>query len=215
MLTLWIHIGTPKTGSTAIQRFTRDNTKYLQDQGFDFLTRNRSGSYNDLSVALRSGNHARAVEIGSAVRNAIAKSSAEKFVLSSEMFSGVDPVKLREVLALPEPMAIKIIGYFRRQDKYLANAYKQKLKTAKVRIGFQNYINKFGTGGGEYRRIIAAWQAAWPDAEFVFRRFDPRAFPQGDVVRDFVELMASPRRLTDFQRHRPQLTRRHQLMFWT
>lgn len=189
MRTLWIHIGTPKTGSTAIQRFTRDNKDYLNPLGFDFLTRHRSGSYNDLSVALRSGNHDRAVEIGGVVRNLIGESASQNFVLSSEMFSGADPAALRDVLALPEPMDVKIVGYFRRQDKYLANAYKQKLKTAKTRLGFENFITKFGTGGGEYRRIVDAWQAAWPEADFLFRRFDPKTFPQGDVVRDFLQVL--------------------------
>jgi hypothetical protein len=105
------------------------------------------------------------------------------------MLSGVKPLELREVLNLPETMNIKIFGYFRRQDKYLAQAYKQKLKTAKTQIGFQNFVKKFGTGGGEYRRIVTAWQTAWPEAEFHFRRFDPKAFPKGDVVRDFMQLL--------------------------
>ncbi len=114
------------------------------------------------------------------------------------MFSGANPAALRDVLALPEPMDVKIVGYFRRQDKYLANAYKQKLKTAKTRLGFENFITKFGTGGGEYRRIVDAWQAAWPEADFLFRRFDPKTFPQGDVVRDFLQVLGIDTRTDGF-----------------
>ncbi|WP_090201783.1 hypothetical protein [Yoonia tamlensis] len=150
----------PKTGSTAIQRFARDNADYLRRRGFDFLPRNRNGSYNDLSVAMRSGDRARAAKLATMVRGMIDKSPAQTLVLSSEMLSEVDPAKLRELLALQEQTSVMIVGYFRRQSKYLASSYKQKLKTAKTKIGFENFIAKFGTGAGNYGHLVARWQAA-------------------------------------------------------
>jgi len=189
MRKLWIHIGTPKTGSTAIQRYARDRQRYLAANGVDFLIRGRRGSYNDLGVYLRGGNRRAAAEIGAGVCRLIAESPATTLVLTSEMFTGGDPALLREVLALEEPFETRIVGYFRRQDRYLESAYKQKMKTGKVAPGFRNYLDKFGTKGGEYLRIVDAWQDAWPEAEFVFRRFEMGAFPGGDVVRDFMELL--------------------------
>ncbi|MEQ8294689.1 MAG: hypothetical protein RIA08_21020 [Roseovarius sp.] len=189
MRKLWIHIGTPKTGSTAIQRYARSRQPYLASKSVDFLIRGRRGSYNDLGVHLRGGQRAEAEKTGAEIRRKIAGSPAETLVLTSEMFTGSDPALLREVLALDEPFETRIVGYFRRQDRYLESAYKQKMKTGKVKPGFQNYVDKFGTRGGEYRRIISGWDAAWPDAEFIFRRFDPAAFPKGDVVHDFTQLL--------------------------
>jgi len=189
MRKLWLHIGTPKTGSTAIQRYARARHPYLASKGVDFLLRGRRASYNDLAVLLRGGKIQAAAEIGAEIRGKIADSTAETLVLTSEMFTGVDPALLREVLALEEPFETRILGYFRRQDRYLESAYKQKMKTGKVRPGFENYVDKFGIKGGEYRRIVEGWDAAWPDARFVFRRFDPKSFPQGDVVYDFMDLL--------------------------
>lgn len=189
MRKLWLHIGTPKTGSTAIQRYARARRPYLASRGIDFLIRGRRGSYNDLAVRLRGGDRAGAAEICAGIKARIAESKAETLVLSSEMFTGVDPALLREALALDEPFETRILGYFRRQDRYLESAYKQKMKTGKVRPGFQNYVDKFGIKGGEYLRIIKRWDDAWPDAGFVFRRFDPVAFPKGDVVHDFTTLL--------------------------
>ena len=189
MRKLWIHIGTPKTGSTAIQRYARARQPYLASKSVDFLIRGRRGSYNDLGVHLRGGQRAEAEKTGAEIRRKIADSPAETLVLTSEMFTGSDPAMLREVLALEEPFETRIVGYFRRQDRYLESAYKQKMKTGKVKPGFQNYVDKFGIKGGEYRRIISAWDAAWPDAEFIFRRFEPAAFPKGDVVYDFMCLL--------------------------
>ncbi|MEQ8897680.1 MAG: hypothetical protein RID23_11345 [Roseovarius sp.] len=189
MRKLWLHIGTPKTGSTAIQRYARSRQPYLASKSVDFLIRGRRGSYNDLGVQLRGGQRTEAQKTGTEIRRKIAESPAETLVLTSEMFTGSDPAMLREVLALEEPFETRILGYFRRQDRYLESSYKQKMKTGKVKPGFQNYVDKFGTKGGEYRRIIAGWDDAWPDAEFIFRRFDPAAFPKGDVVHDFMGLL--------------------------
>ena len=188
MRQLWLHIGTPKTGSTAIQRYARARGPYLASKSIDFLTRGRRGSYNDLAVQLRGGKIEAAQKVCDGIRQMITNSPAETLVLTSEMFFGVDPAQLREMLTLDEAFDIRIVAYFRRQDRYLESAYKQKMKTGKVRPGFQNYVTKFGTKGGEYRRIIGGWDDAWPDAEFMFRRFDPKAFPKGDVVYDFMAL---------------------------
>ncbi len=189
MRRLWIHIGTPKTGSTAIQRYARAHQDYLSDHGIDFLVRGRLGSYNDLGVFLRGQKWRAAAEIGAGIRRRIARSPAECFVLTSEMFTGVDPARLRSALALEEPFETRIVGYFRRQDRYLESAYKQKLKTGRIAAGFQNYLDRFGTRGGEYLRIVDGWQAGFPEAEFLFRRFEPGALARGDVVHDFMALL--------------------------
>ncbi|GAB4285191.1 MAG: hypothetical protein Kow0058_04430 [Roseovarius sp.] len=186
---LVLHIGTPKTGSTAIQRYARAHRNYLAERGIDFLLRGRLGSYNDLAVHLRGGQRDAAAAIGALIRRRMARSRARCFVLSSEMFTGVDPAMLRDVLALEETFEIRIVGYFRRQDLYLESAYKQKLKTGRIRPGFDNYVARYGTGGGQYLRIVEAWQAAWPQARFQFRRFDARDLARGDVVHDFTALL--------------------------
>lgn len=189
MRKLWIHIGTPKTGSTALQRYARAHQPYLAAKGVDFLIRGRRGSYNDLAVLLRRDKRRAAAEIGAGIRRQIAESDAQCLVLTSEMFTGSNPALLREALALDEPFETRIVGYFRRQDRYLESAYKQKMKTGKVQPGFQNYLDKFGTMGGEYDRIVRGWIEGWPEAEFLFRRFEPQALARGDVVHDFTGLL--------------------------
>lgn len=186
MRKLLIHIGTPKTGSTAIQRYARDRRRYLASKGVDFLLRGRRGSYNDLAVHLRGGDRRAADRVGAEIRRLIAASPAGTLVLSSEMFTGVDPALLRKVLALQEPFEMRILGYFRRQDRYLESAWKQKMKTGKIGPVFQQYLDKFGTQGGDYLRVVDRWQAAWTEATFVFRRFDAGSFPGGNVVPDFM-----------------------------
>lgn len=189
MRRLVLHIGTPKTGSTAIQRYARARQRYLASGGVDFLVRGRMGSYNDLAVHLRAGQRDAAGAIAAVVRRRMAASAAQTLVLSSEMFAGVDPALLRGVLAPEEPFETRIVGYFRRQDRYLESAWKQKMKTGKVGPVFSDYLEKYGTGGGDYRRIAAAWQAAWPEATFVFRRFQAQDLVRGDVVHDFTTLL--------------------------
>ncbi|MEL7255121.1 MAG: hypothetical protein AAGL23_13160 [Pseudomonadota bacterium] len=189
MRQLWIHIGTPKTGSTAVQRYSRARNKYLTSKGVDFLVRRQRASYNDMGIALRGRVVKDATEIGEAIKARIADSPAEKLVISSEMLTGGDPNILRDVIAMEEAFDTKIIAYFRRQDRYFESNYKQKMKTGKVAPGFDNYLAKFGTATGEYGRIVKTWEDAFPDAEFIFRRFEPARFPKGDVIRDFMSLL--------------------------
>ena len=189
MRTLWIHIGTPKTGSTAVQRYSRKRNKYLTSKGVDFLVRRARASYNDLGIALRGRAAADAAEIGETIKTRIAASEAETFVISSEMFTGGDPAMLRDVIAMDERFDTKIVAYFRRQDRYFESNYKQKMKTGKVAPGFDNYLAKFGTAAGEYGRIVDLWQSALSEAEFHIRLFEPARFPKGDVIRDFMGLL--------------------------
>lgn len=189
MRQLWIHIGTPKTGSTAVQRYARKRNTYLTSMGVDFMVRRARASYNDLGIALRGRVVKDATKIGEALKTRIAASQAQTLVISSEMFTGGDPALLRDVIAIDEPFDTKIIAYFRRQDRYFESNYKQKMKTGKVAPGFDNYLAKFGMATGEYGRIVTLWEEAFPDAEFLFRRFEPARFPKGDVIRDFMELL--------------------------
>jgi hypothetical protein len=188
MRQLWIHIGTPKTGSTAVQRYARIRRAYLKSKGIDFLVRGMRASYNDMGIYLRGRRKAEATALGAEITARMADSDAQIFVLTSEMLTGGDPTLLRDVLAGDEAFDTKIVGYFRRQDRYLESNYKQKMKTGKVAPGFQNYLDKFGTATGEYQRIVETWESAFPDAEFLFRRFEPKRFPKGDVIRDFMSL---------------------------
>lgn len=189
MRRLVLHIGTPKTGSTAIQRYARARQPYLASRGIDFLVRGRMGSYNDLAVHLRGGQRDAAGVIATDIRRCMAESGAQTLVLSSEMFTGVNPALLREALAPEGFSETRIIGYFRRQDRYLESAWKQKMKTGKVGPVFSDYLEKYGAGAGDYRRLVEAWQAAWPEATFVFRRFQPQDLARGDVVHDFTALL--------------------------
>ncbi len=188
MRQLWLHIGTSKTGSTSVQRYARDRKAYLLSHGIDFLVRRRRTAYNDMAIYLRGGDMATAAKVGGQVRGLMAKSDAQVFVMSSEMLHPGTAGALREALALTEPVDVKIICYFRRQDRYLESSYKQKMKTGKVAPGFQNHLNKFGTGAGDYLALVDNWLAAWPEAEFIFRRFEPARFPHGNVVHDLMSV---------------------------
>lgn len=188
MRKLYIHIGTPKTGSTAIQRYSRANYEYLKGEGVDFLIRRKRAAYNDLAIYLRNNLYEDARKIGADVKARIGESDAHTFCISSEMFHSARAKELREALNLEEEFDTKIVCYCRRQDRYLESSYRQKMKTGKVQPGFANFLAKFGTGAGQYINIINAWEEAWPGSEFIFRRFEPARFPQRDVVRDFTSL---------------------------
>ena len=140
--TLYIHIGTPKTGTTALQGFLAKNRKTLQEHGAVFpdfglvykgVAKNRNAHF---LVATK--DPFRAKEMGVCMK--ILKQQAAlypKILISDESiwtFYGHPDVetapfwkKLKEMLDGMD-LDLKVIVYLRRQDQYAFSYYAQKIK---------------------------------------------------------------------------------------
>lgn len=136
--TLYIHIGTHKTGSTTIQSILENEKKKLLNEGILYLGRfyNHAKGMKNLEEI-----HEHLIKnFQKEVKKRIAQyedRNHHTLVTSNEKFSGHDRWMYRNsnILAKtlwqifePFEFDIKIIVYLRRQDKFLESAYKQKVK---------------------------------------------------------------------------------------
>lgn len=149
MKTLYLHVGTPKTGTSAIQRFCKDNSELLEKKGYCFRT--MPFYYSDHSSKVRNAHFL----IGNIVDENGDFDISEKenrirqgLALVAEWFREMDHVILSEEniwnylrgshwsilenlkeFCREQGAELKIIVYLRRQDDYLSSWWKQRIRT--------------------------------------------------------------------------------------
>lgn len=192
MARLFIHIGWPKTGSTALQEYCHKNRARLAAQGLAYYA----------SFGAASGSISRAVAKGETLDQErarfldwAAQQSAPNVLVSAEEFAGHAPQALAPFLAPERWDAITVIGYLRRQEDYFEGWYKQLVKW-----GSKLPIERFLAPGaaiwrqGDYRPGLAAWSewCARGDHDARFRIYDRQALAGGTLGSDFSAALGLP-----------------------
>lgn len=148
--TVYVHIGSPKTGTTAIQLFLRKNMKALEKKGLKYpffkrefkgVRRQRNGHFLSDTV-----NDTEFIE---SCFNTIYE-EAEKFpkiiLTDEELFNfggySQDFWSNLKNRFNSRDIAVKMIVYLRRQDTYIASHWAQKIKGVKKETyTFQSFLN--------------------------------------------------------------------------
>ena len=203
--TLYIHIGTPKTGTTALQGFLAKNRKTLQEHGAVFpdfglvykgVAKNRNAHF---LVATKDPFHAK--EMGVCMK--ILKQQAAlypKILISDESiwtFYGHPDVetapfwkKLKEMLDGMD-LDLKVIVYLRRQDQYAFSYYAQKIKEAEEIRCFRDYMLVDGPARArlDYEKELGLIASAIGKENLIVRKYDRDGFggSRGTIQSDFLE----------------------------
>lgn len=212
MKTLYIHIGTPKTGTTSIQNFCGLNREKLKEQGVLYPIMNYH--YERKSVN-RNGYFLHGVIKENGTRN----KEKEKQVFDSELQYIVDCFKENDTILLSDESIwwatstrrkglwkdlkkhseqhnyqIKVIVYLRRQDQFMMSRYNQKLKTDFV-ASTQSFDEYFADMNGrfkcvmDYRDRIDNIAKSISKENVIVKRFDRNYFYNGDLNQDFLNIL--------------------------
>lgn len=212
MKTLYIHIGTPKTGTTSIQNFCGLNREKLKEQGVLYPIMNYH--YERKSVN-RNGYFLHGVIKENGTRN----KEKEKQVFDSELQYIVDCFKENDTILLSDESIwwatstrrkglwkdlkkhseqhnyqIKVIVYLRRQDQFMMSRYNQRLKTDFV-ASTQNFDEYFADMNGrfkcvmDYRDRINNIAKSISKENVIVKRFDRNYFYNGDLNQDFLNIL--------------------------
>lgn len=193
-----LHLGTYKTGSTAIQQFMRQNDKAFRKQGIVYPLFPKDGQshtflrqtiYRDDPEGLR-----QCLEI---MRRAFQDDPDATIVLSSEHFWPMNGPRLHAFLDALQSVSSNVhtLIYLRRQDHLWASLYAQQSKGMGVRPehqlwGKKGYIGQdIAEHGMYYFEVVEEYARRFGRERVAPRVYDRKLFTDGDVVKDFVEFV--------------------------
>lgn len=219
MKTLYLHIGTMKTGTCAIQELCTSNQEILNRQGYCYpklpysfpgFGKKRNALFLQRpivkgGVRQTDAERERFLEGMGIIREHF--KTYDNVILSDEGVWG-GACKNRKTLwqELKEysdehQFSVKIIVYLRRQDLYIDSLWRQGVKgstnrRSKVAVSWQEYVKNIPIIEqldyyGELNRI----SSALGKENVIVRRFDRKKFSDGMIQSDFLELIGL--KLTD------------------
>lgn len=194
---LWIHIGTPKTGSTSLQAFLLANEKALSNKGTHYIKHGRKNiSHNMLAPRLRSET---AAQEWSSIAAEVDRRPNAFFTMSSEALFNKETAAA-VVRYMPEGLRkrTRVIVYARRQDLYLEALFKQGLKRGRIKTSPQDFFEHHGVRRCDYAAILDCFAEAIGPARITLRRFERPALVEGDIIADFLSLFGLKKNDADF-----------------
>ncbi|WP_299407302.1 hypothetical protein [uncultured Roseobacter sp.] len=186
-----LHIGTPKTGTTAIQHAMSINEEVLAQENIAFIKTGRHrAAHNDLANAITRHGADHKFQDAFAAEFAKAAVGGGKILLSSEIFSLIPPSKFRRSLPPLDAVPMKIVVYLRRQDQYAEAFYKQRLKNGRITIPFDEFLeSRVCQRITNYQKLLNGWSETYPQAQITPRIYDRAGFVNQDIVADFAAIL--------------------------
>ncbi|MCR5101164.1 MAG: hypothetical protein K6B41_07390 [Butyrivibrio sp.] len=211
MKTLYLHVGTPKTGTTAVQTFLYDNKEILLKNNFIY----EKMPYHYIDASDRRNAHFLFKYIynndRSVNKEAFEKRLAEGYEIIKGWFEKVDNVFLTDEAAwnvlntegrdfMPSVKSfadsvgaqVKVIIYVRRQDDYLESWYKQKIRDGLSQSTWEEVAGNIPNAIAlDYYKIIRLIANTIGSENIIVRRYDRNSFAgkDGTIFSDFMEVL--------------------------
>lgn len=191
-----LHIGMPKTGTTAIQEFLAARRKELLDLGVVYpAVATNHGPF--LCRCVEAGADARQrerrrvkrrVTVGfepeverERLESILRSNPGETVVFSGEILSALEEEEVERLRALLEPSGarVRVLLYVREPLAYAASMMQQRLKNGK-RLGRRPSCSNADESFRKYAAVFG-------EENVEVRLFDRSRFPDGDVTGDILE----------------------------
>jgi hypothetical protein len=209
--TIYVHIGTPKTGTTSIQNYLADNYDSLLKKGFLVPVTSRKKKPNHTLLALYCINRKRITAIS--IRNDIHdEKSLRKFrrrfrwdfrseiknfngsavVVSNEQCYGRlttigELQKLRKLFRGLQA-DVKIIVYLREQTDMVCSYYSSNIKSGKTHL-IHNQDEFRENDFFDYNKTLKKWEEVFGIKNIIVRIFDSEGLKNNDIISDFMEVV--------------------------
>ena len=191
MKTLYLHIGTPKTATTAIRDFLDANRDALSVLSVSSLVPARlPGAAGYLSTSTRVLETTRDAVLGAFESHDVAVASDETLWVHAA--SGDESLwEGWAAHAREHAYALKIIVYLRRQDSCAASLYAQDVKASACTQDFRAWLSGHRSVMLDYASGLEVISRHVPADDVIVRVFERRAFegPGGTIVSDFLDCL--------------------------
>jgi len=192
-----LHIGAPKTGSTALQNFLFSNKELLSKSGWEYPDVNLRGfGHHDLAFLLGGGYPSWALPQDRSLEeltNLLIDSvkGFNQIVISSEnFFLFPNPSETSQVLEQSgfPPDLVKIVIYIRRQDEAISSYYNQMVKAQGYTGTIQDYISE-SRDLWNYEIQMSHWEEIFGHENLIVKLYQEDELKIGDIRHDFLQLM--------------------------
>lgn len=190
MTTCYLHIGTPKTGTTSIQYFLYKERDSLLNQGYLYPL---AGLFLNAPVPAMRYNHGRLVssirktkniDIWEEMQREISNFNPKSVIISSETFG--TPLSFEDILLLKQYLGnydVKILIYFRRQDTYFISFYCQFIKMGWFGNDFMQWFLTYKEYG-DYYQLLEPWKENFGQENIIVKIYEKEQLGNG-IVDDF------------------------------
>ena len=196
-----LHIGPPKTGTTAVQAAMHEARAALRDQGVRYLGRQRHSGDAVRSVLGRpSPRLGGKVPPGSYWQGIVgeARDAAEpRLIFSSEFLAGADEAAVERVVASFDPGSVHVVATFRPLARLLPSQWQQDVRRGAVEP-FPTWLEKvLGPDPGaapyfwrshRFDAVVERWVRVVGPDRFTIIALDAR--DRGFMLRSFEALLA-------------------------
>ncbi|MBL4660776.1 MAG: hypothetical protein JKY19_10500 [Alcanivoracaceae bacterium] len=184
---LYIHIGMPKTGSSAIQAFLALNESYLLRHGFSYPNhtgfkqafQTSAGNVADMAKWIENGNH-------QAINVILSKTSTKNVILSSEILFIVlknQPEKFAQYL---QGRNYKIICYIREFTDLIESCINQQVKNH-YRVDYSNVDNVVASF--DYYKCLIKLDSHINIENIIVKKYGNEYFYKGNIYTDFMQTL--------------------------
>ncbi len=205
MKKIYLHIGSPKTATTAIQDCLARNANFLcKNFGIFYPQSGRNvNAHHPLAADLRTlfnkdkipdhcyGNNKRGKNWDNLLCEIEKKGrGSQKIILSSEDFFVLyrtgNLASLKYIQQKLKSYRVIIIVYLRRQDLFIDSLFNQAIKaTIQHDIKPSRIINSHPVTRQNYFNIVSAWSQVFGKQNVIIRPFERKKFLGDDIIKDF------------------------------
>ncbi len=202
---LWVHIGMPKTGTTALQSYLHRNHGFLRDNGIHYMVTGRDRStgaarlicHNSIAVDMNRTMKTLPAGLAEQLVAEYRDNQPAHCVMSSEMLFGRDLTVLQHALFHRIGDPVRVVVYLRRFDDFIEADYKQRAKnglpTGGVAAFVKNRLMQIETDPDfmNFGAIFDQIQRTVPGAVIIPRLYMREEMVGNNVIPDFLSVLGA------------------------